>query len=297
MTRLFHRTGKVICARGVAGTPGGFVSANPQFFDELPNAIEIENLRFQFEIEKSLDKEPNKCEIKITNLSPTTRTDLTTKPIIVIVMAGYDGVARYLFKGDLRFGFSAKENEDWVTTLQLADGDRAYRHAQVHKSYRRGVSVLTVLRDVVSSMGLKLDPHMSSSPELQRALTSGRALSGAAAEELTQLLEPYGYTWSIQDGRMQILKDSDVREGEALAINESTGMIGSPEYQVPDKVTKKRNGPKLRVKLLLYPELTPGARVQVLSRDVSGAFKIERVSHTGDTLDGDWITEIEAAPL
>jgi hypothetical protein len=302
--RLFHRTGKIIAARSRPGTPDGFISTNPQYFDELPNATIIENLRFRFSVEKSVDREPNKCEIQITNLAPTTRVDLTTKPLIVTVLAGYDGNARYLFKGDLRFGYSKQEETEWTTILQLADGDRAFRHAQIHKSYRKGSSVVTALRDVVASMGLKLDSRLGSSAELQAGFASGRALTGSAAEELTQLLEPYGYRWSIQDGRMQILKDSEVREGEAFVINESTGMIGSPEYQVPEapSTTKSgkpaaRKGLKLRVKMLLYPELTPGAKVAVQSESVNGTFRIERVTHEGDTYDGDWTTEFEAKPL
>lgn len=303
--RLFHRTGKIVCTRGVAGTPGSFISDNPQFFDELPNATVIEDLRFTFSVEKSIDREPNKCEVEITNLAPTTRVNLTTKPLKVLVMAGYDGFARYLFKGDLRFGHSKQDGTEWLTTLQLADGDRAYRHAQIHKSYRKGSSVLNALRDVVGSMGLQLDSRMNVSPELQSGFASGRAMSGRACDELTTLLEPYGYTWSIQDGRMQILKDSEIRAGEALLIDEAAGMIGSPEYQVPDVSTTKNGqltkgaakGPRLQVKMLLWPELSPGAKVQVRSNAVDGSFRIERVTHTGDTYDGDWTTEIECKPL
>lgn len=303
--RLFHRTGKIICARGVAGVPGTFMSDNPQFFDEQPNATTIEDLRFTFSVEKSIDREPNKCEVAIYNLAPTTRVDLSTKPLKVLVLAGYDGNARYLFKGDLRFGYSKQDGTEWITTLQLADGDRAFRHAQVQKSYRKGSSVLNALRDVVGSMGLKLDTNVQVSDELKGGFASGRALSGRSADELTSLLEPYGYTWSIQSGRMQILKDSETRAGEAFLIDEAAGMIGSPEYQVPDVNTAKngqltkaaKRGPRLQVKLLLWPELTPGAKVAVRSHAVDGNFRIERVTHSGDTKDGDWTTDIECKPL
>lgn len=303
--RLFHRTGKLICARGTAGTPGGFAYDNPQFFDELPNATIITDQRFEFKIEKSLDREPNKCEVTITNLAPTTRSDLTTKPLIVTVLAGYDGETHYMFKGDLRFGYNTPKDTEWQTVLQLADGDRAFRHAQVHKSYRKGSSVLSALRDVTKSMGLQLDSRLNVSTDLQVGFASGRALSGRSADELTALLEPYGYTWSIQNGRMQILKDSDLRPGEAFVINESTGMILSPEWQTPDVNTTKNGqltkaaakGPKLKLTTLLYPQLVPGAKIQVQSNAIIGTFRIERLTHSGDTWEGDWTTEIEAKPL
>lgn len=302
--RLFKRSAKVTAYRSVAGTPGGFVAANPQFFDQQPNAIEIENLRVQFEVEKSLDKEPNTCTVTITNASQSTRVDLQTKPLIVLVQAGYDGELRYLFKGDLRYGFSHQDGTEWLTELQLADGDRAYRYAQVSKTYRKGMTITAALRDCAASMGLSLDTSTQIAPELQAQFASGRSLWGDTREELSRLLAPYGYQWSIQNGRLTILKDGQTTPGQAVVVAEHTGMIGSPEFSVPEQASatttkagkpRKNNYPKLQIKMLLYPELTPGMTIDVQAEAVNGNFRVERVKHTGGTADDDdWLTEIEA---
>ncbi len=300
--RLFKASAKVTAYRSVAGTPGGFVAANPQFFDQLPNAIEIENLRVQFEIEKSLDKEPNKCTVTVTNASPSTRVDLQAKPLIVLVQAGYDGELRYLFKGDLRYGFSHQDGTEWLTEMQLADGDRAYRYAQISKSYRKGMTVVSALRDCAKSMGLAIDTNTAISPELQAEFASGRSLWGDTRDELTRLLAPYGYQWSIQNGRLTILKDGQTTPGQAIVVAEHTGMIGSPEFSVPEQAAasssgkpRKNNYPKLQIRMLLYPELTPGMTINVQANAINGMFRVERVKHTGDTADdGEWETAIEA---
>jgi hypothetical protein len=291
-TLLFGRSGRVLAYRSTPGQPGSFESKNPQFFDHQPNGIEISDLRFEFDIEKSVDKEPNKCQVKITNCNENTRAFLCAKPLTVLVQAGYQGTLRYLFKGDLRYGFSTHDGPDWITTLQLADGDRAYRYAQITKSYRKGSLFMQVLGDAAKSMGLSLDAQTTGSDLAAQGFPGGHTLDGNTRDELSRLLAPYGYTWSIQNGRLQILRDNQTRQDAAIVINESTGMINSPESAAPEDTKKP---PTLKIKHLLYPELTPGARIYVQSQAVSGTFRIEKVHHTGGTADDDdWFTEIEA---
>lgn len=290
--RLFKRVARVTAYRARPGVPGGFVSSNPQFFDTLPNAIVVNDARIEFSIEKSTDSDPNTCEVKITNCNETTRTDLVRKPLIVRIEAGYDGNLRHLYTGDLRYGENTHEDTEWITALQLGDGDRATRYARVNRSYAKGSNVITAVRECAKSMGLDVDAKTLASAELQAAFASGRAITGDAAAELTRLLAEYGFHWSIQDGRMQILRDNDTRPDQAHIISVDTGMIGSPSFGAPDKSGKPQ---PLHVKSLLYPELTPGGKIDVRSRKVNGIFRIERVTHTGATEDdADWFSEIEA---
>jgi hypothetical protein len=269
------------------------VYSNPQAFS-LPNATEITDARIQFKIEKSLDSEPNKCELTITNCAETTRVNLTTKPLMIQLDAGYDGNQRKLFLGNLRFGFSElTDDADWETHLQLADGDGAWRYARVNRSYKRGTPVSVLLQDAAKSMGLTIDASVLGSSDLQAQVANGHSLYGATRDELTRLLAPYGYSWSIQDGKLQILTDTQVRSDQARVISEDTGMVYSPQWQVPDKAGKPA---MLHLKCQLYPELAPGGRIQVSSRDVNGMFRIEKLSHSGDTHGDDWLTEIEAKP-
>jgi hypothetical protein len=299
-SRLFHRVARVTAFRANPGTPGGFVNSNPTFFDRLSNAVEITQLRIRARIDKSIDKSPNKLHVIITNCSPSTRDDLTTRPLTLQIDAGYDGTYRHLFTGDMRRGWSELKGTDWETNLHLADGDRAYRFARVSRTYKRGTAVLTALKEAARSMGLVLDDRILASPELQTQFENGRLVDGPARDELTALLAPFGYGWSIQDGRLQILRDEEVRADQAIVIEEPL-MIGSPEFAVPDqpkKVPQKAGAvkvPKLKIKVPLAPEITPGGRIQVHARSVDGIFKVQRVGHDLDTgRGGNWFTEIEA---
>lgn len=289
--RLFKRGCKVTVYQT---QPVGFVASNPQFFEQLAtNAIEIADLRVQFKIEKSLDKEPNSATVTISNLASDTRSFVQKKPLIVRIDAGYDGNLRHLFTGDLRYGLSDLKSTDWETVLQLGDGDRAYRYARTSRSYHKGTSVQVALKDAAAAMGLQLPSSVVASADLQAQFATGRTLHGPARDELTRLLEPFGYHWSMQDGKLQILKDQAADSTTALTVSQASGMIGSPVYGSPEKNGKPAT---LNVKTLLYPEVTPGGSVAIASDAINGVFRVNKVVHTGDTHGEPWTTEIECAP-
>src|SRR5689334_4465787 len=88
-----------------------------KFFDlAQTETIVIRAARVQFSIEKTLDSEPNKAEIILTNLAPSTRDMLCRKPLIVSIAAGYDGETRHLFTGDLKYGDTSSGDVDAETT-------------------------------------------------------------------------------------------------------------------------------------------------------------------------------------
>lgn len=291
----FHREWKVT-AFLQKGTNAS--DRDPLFFQELGTAVEVTRLRTTFKVEKSLKKEANPCEITITNLNEASRAEFTQRPLRVKLEAGTDGVLQHLFIGDIRPG-SASEivGTDWETRLLLGDGARAIQNARINRAYRSGTTMRTILRDVSKSFGLLLPRELEVDRALDAPLAVGETVTGWSADEISRLLAPYGYNWSIQDGRLQILKDGDLAPGEAWLIDEKNGMIGSPKYGAPKK---KGKSPNVTVNTHLRPEISPGGRIQLRSRDVQGVFKVIRVGHSGDshgTSQDSWTTEIEGKPV
>lgn len=298
MARLFKRIARVTCWREtIPGDRTKFES------DRLSNEqLEITDLHIQFEINKSLPRgkrpKPNTCDITISNLSPKTRSDLETKPLQVQLDAGYEGVPRSLFIGDLRFGMTKLEGSNWHTLLQLGDGSRKYKHGRVNVSHASGATVRTALADTAKSMGLTLPQNLATDKELDYSLDAGQLPSyGNARDRFTDLLSPLGYSWSIQNGKLRVLKENDVHGLTAIPIDEAHGMIGTPEFGSPPRSGKP---PHMTVKMLLYPEINPGDLAEVTSQVVNagkgGLFRIEQVRHRGDTHGSDWETEVELKP-
>lgn len=254
-------------------------------------------MRVQFRVHRSLTKHPNTCDITITNLAATSRVDLETKPLLVVLNAGYDNNLKLLYTGDLRFGMTKQEGASWETLLQLGDGDCMHRWSRVNKSYKDGTSVRTVLRDAARSMGLVLPKNLDSDKSLDRSFPTGTTSHGPTRDELTRLLSPFGYHWSIQNGVLHVLRDDEPGSSTPFAIDEAHGMIGTPEFGSPPRSGKP---PHMTIKNLLYPELTPGSLVYLTSKVKTGMFRLELVKHTGDTHgsgDTSWTTTVEIKPI
>lgn len=265
-----------------------------RFFGPVVDATVVRNLRVTFQIEKHLGSEPNTCDVSLFNLAPTTRYQLQQKPLKVQLDAGYDGQPHRLFVGDLRWSEPVRDSVDWELKMQLGDGERATRHARVNRSYRSGVTSRDAVVEVARAMGLEVPDDVLESVALRAEFASGLTLQGPASRELTRVLARHGLEWSIQDGRLQILAPDDVRPDQALVISQEAGMIGSPEYGSPPE--KGKPAP-ITIRCLLYPQINPGSRVQVKSRTISGFFKVQRVTHAGDTHGADWTTEVECRPV
>jgi len=272
--------------------------ARPQsFFSQSPNAIVIRDLHIIADIDKHLGKDPNNCDLVVINLSEKTRGELQQKPLYIRLEAGFDGSLERVFEGDMRWCESVKDGTSWVTKIQVGDGDRAFRFAQVSQSYRAGTPVRNVVFDLLSAMGAPFD-RVNLLADMTATVASGIVVDGLISKELTRLLRPFQKQWSIQDGTVQILGEGELRKDQVAVISSlpgsNSGMIGSPEYGSPPE---KGKPPILTVKNLLYPRLVPGGTMEVRSRYIHGRFKVLKLRHTIDTHGTDCHTQIDGNPL
>lgn len=258
--------------------------------------VQVEALRIQFRVVKTLRPEPNTAEVSISNLSADTRRKMVTADVPVRIEAGYENggesTVGQLFLGDMRFGGHTREGADWVTKLQAGDGEKTFRGARINESFAKGVRKAKVLESVTKAMKVdfkaaiakfKSDGFKAGMDEFAK----GISLNGSASKELTKILEAAGYSWSIQDGEVQVLGAKET-VGEGVHLSPETGLVGSPESSSDGYV---------KVKSLLQPELRPGRLVQLDSASFKGSYRIDRAEFRGDTHGADWYAELELVPL
>ncbi len=300
MTRLFGRVCKIVITR----RPDGFIGSNQDYFEQVGNALEIMGsqptkgvgMRIRFSITKNLGKEPNKCVVKIDNLSPNERTQIegARGPVNVSLYAGYDGVFKLMFTGDMTRGFSERESKtNIVTTMQVGDGMRAFATAHLSRSYKPPIKVRRILEDAAKTMGLKLPVELARATELDQALPNGFSAHAPTRTILTNVLAPYGLGWSVQNGQLQIISELAVREGVEFLVDASAGLLNA------NRTYPEKPGGKSEVKFqsLLYPELIPGARAKLVSEFLNTSMKMTDVKHDGDTAGSDWYTSVSGRPL
>lgn len=255
---------------------------------------EITNmLRVSFSITKTLKKQPNKCDLLIYNLTKENRIALQKKKQETIVEAGYVGNTSVIFRGALEYSSSVQDGLDWVTVLQSSDGTNKTKSKRINTSIKGPAKAGDVLNAAASALGLKPG-------NLKKAIrrgsvrgnlsefSNGIVMSGRADRVLDSVARSMGYFYSIQDGQILLLGKDSFIGSNAVLLTPSTGLVGSPEPGDDGFVN---------VRSMIQPDLLPGHRVKIESREVSGFYRIERSDFSGDTWGADWYADLECRPL
>jgi hypothetical protein len=258
------------------------------------DTVLVEGLRTTFKATKSSKKEPNTCEVSVYNLSKDSRAQMQKKHAKVILQAGYSNQVKQIFSGDARTVDHIRNGPDWITKIQCGDGEHQYQFSRLSSNFGPNTPVAQVVQAVAKSMNLDVSAVPGAIVDMKDTFLQGYSAYGKSAVELERLLTSRGYSWSIQDGRIQILKGEETVKGTALLFTEKSGLIGSPEHGTPDKKGKPS---VLKVKVLLTPELKPGSLIRVESVGTNGNFRVEKVVHSGDTYSNDWYSELEVKPF
>ena len=289
--QLFNRRCKLTIAPPIAGT---FRTQPTQ------SAMVITDLRVKFKIIKTLKKEPNHSQIEVYNLNAVSRGQLQGKGARVWLEAGYDTQMAQAFVGDVRFIDHLKDHgtgSDWLTKMELGDGERAFVHGRVNKTFAAGTTKADVLKTVAKASGWDLGNITDFYASLGQKNLNGFVAWGRANEVIDKLLRSQGLTFSVQDGAIQILPLRGYTAKAAVLIDENHGMIGSPEFgSAPTK--KKRR--MLKIKCLMDADkirLRPGDRISLQSIVHQGVCSIQKVELDGDTYGDNWFTELEVLPV
>lgn len=260
---------------------------------ETTDGARNEILRVTFKVERDRGKSPNTAEIAVYNLAEATRAKVSEKGIATVLEAGYSGQSSTIFSGKLEAGKSVRDGVDWITSFQSTDGGKELREGRINLSFKK-VSIAGAFERVAESLGLGLGNAREKLAQgnIRGAVTefaNGLVMSGPSRKELDRLAKTYGYTWSVQNGQLQLLGPNDAIEpNDAIILDSDRGMIGSPE-----------SGEKgvVEARALLIPQLEPGRAVALSSVQVSGFYRVDKVTYTGDTHGKDWFADLEMKPL
>jgi hypothetical protein len=242
----------------------------------------FDNLRIAFDVTKSLDKNPNPAKISVWNLTKEHRgAVLSGQYKTVALSVGYEAT-RLIYAGDIVKRNVLRDGMDFILALECGDGSKSFTSARVNMTLPAGTT------DAEAAIALAGTMPDTTRGTMAVTRTSGsarpRVYCGNSRNALSNLARANNADWCIQDGAVVMLPANAALAGEGPLISQETGMVGMPQ--------QTDNG--LEVKCLCNPAITVGGvvRVESIEPHYNGGYKVVSVQHTGDYLQGDWLSTI-----
>lgn len=257
----------------------------------------------------TVGQQTNKAQISLYNLSQDSRNfiERLSNPVMQL-FAGYNPNAEdnpvlpMLFAGDIYYPHNERQGADVITTLESGMQQFFFNNAHMEFSQQTTMTpdqILRLIKAKLNAFGVAVGDLsvLVSSPYLL-----GFCFSGPVTDMLDNIVKPLGLLWSFQENALVIFDPKDPPVAQGVLLSEQTGMIGFPTTSAGNTgsvVTADQNEslttPIFTVKSLLNAELVPGKQVQLKSQDAkyNGFFLVRKATHTGDTLEGDYVTEVE----
>lgn len=276
MPELFHRSYELTVS--LMGIPGF------TFSSKVTPTLDID-----FNVVRTLTKEPNTAIINVLNLSPTNRGKLEVlKDAQVELIAGYDLWKGIIFKGDTECN-NDHQFPNWITTFEADDGGACTQFDRVNISMPPGTTIQTAITALAAQMRVGIGNSVAAALagnliEGGQAFLNGVVMSGSATKQLNRLCKSSGLEWSIQNDALQLLPKGMPLPTTAVLLNEDTGLIGQPS--VGNKGT-------VIFRSLLNKDIVPGGLVALESKNVTGLVRAEKCNYIGSSYGQDWYVESE----
>jgi hypothetical protein len=287
-------------------------------------------LKVEFDVAKSIEPEPNRCRIRIYNLSETGRNRVSglikrkigrlspsdrvklfaggqaqTAPEItysnlgvayIKLYAGYGADRGLIFEGSSeRIRHYRPDNTTWVTELDSGDGRKAIEEATINKSYAPGTPGSIVLKDLVHHLGATVSPL-----ELSKLAGTTMIYGLSAVGQIKPLLEEL--LWAVDQDADDGLAKWSIQDGEFVIYNDNRTLPQPPVEIGPGTGLVGSPEPMdegvIRAQALLDYRIRPGAVVTLRSSQFTGGYRCNGVTHSGDSYgEGAWVSSMELHDL
>lgn len=269
------------------------------------DGLDLSPMRIVFKTKKSDAQTPNTAEIRVYNLAPATAKQIREEFKTVTLQAGYESNYGIIFTGNIKqVRFGRENGTDTYIDIAAGDGDDAYNFAVVNTTLAAGAKQ----SDQIAAAGRAMEGRGVGVGYVAEtgaaALPRGKVMYGMARDYLRQSAEASETTWSVQDGKLQLVSLTGTLPNQAVVLNSKSGLIGTPE-QTNDGI---------KARCLLNPLLKIGGKVMIDEKDVAeaklpdtekgadankpasiasdGQYRVLTIEHSGDTRGNDWYSDI-----
>lgn len=263
--------------------------------------LELGELRVTFQVRHADSETPNLADIRVYNLSGSTMTRIQEFSTVVL-QAGYKSGAGLIFGGTIRQARRGRNKTETYLDILASDGDRAYNYAVVNATLAAGAKAADQVAKAGEAMAAQGTP-LGYVPDLGGvALPRGKVMYGMARKYLRDTADTTATSWSIQNGRVQVVPVQGHLPGEAVVLTAETGLVGQPE----------QTNEGIKVRALINPRFRVGGRIKLDNEsikkyrtdlkysaanlaprlDEDGLYRILAIDWTGDTHGQEWYADL-----
>lgn len=223
--------------------------------DDSGNGVDVSNLRCTFSIVKTIQAQPNSSTVTIYNLNAQTENAIEISATRITVEAGYEGQQYGLiFDGDILQ--TIRDKEDGATyrlTIVALDSDRAVNYELANFSILRGQTARSIVDHIVNkaqypvSLG-SISQVLDNSPRLTR----GKVFFGKASDYFNQIAESNGCKYYTEDGKVNLVKLTELSSNEIYDLSPKSGLLGTPEQSEYGITGQCLLNPNIKVNSLIH---------------------------------------------
>lgn len=250
--------------------------------------LRIDQLRIAFEVAKRDGSPLNTAKVRVWNVNDATARATRVTDTIMQLHAGYEEGAQGLcFLGEVQRSRLEWQRPDRILHLETGDGQKAQGRS-IQQTLRGQIKAGDALGKLARAAGLDLEIP-SDLGAVPLAAPRGLTLAGPALVQVNRVAKLARLDWTIDDGVIRIMRRGEATRLPALVVNQSTGLIGSPEAM---------QGGRLKLRMRLNPEVKLRRILRVESREFDGWFLVRALRHYGDDWGGnDYTTEAECTEI
>jgi hypothetical protein len=268
-----------------------------------------------FVVQRSLTPSPATAQIRILNLSKTSRDSIagivrsiaTWRPSAAVVNvdgvlrpggtevtstlagmaavrleAGWGGALESLFVGTATRVHSRRQGPDWVTEIEATDGGFQIHKAVAYRPFPPKTPAGAVLAYLAETLGLGLAQTQGLTSLQAFSLVAGLHCQGDAWRGIQEMCAPLRLTCWIEDGQIWILGDGESLPGQALVVSPEKIPGAIRLYREPEPIDESG----LRIECALASDLRCGHLVTLASSEQRGVYRVEAVEHRGESRGG-----------
>lgn len=266
--------------------------------------IDLSTLRIRFRIEQDTLQSPNVLDATVTNVSKATgKRFIDGEFKKVTLSAAYRENEAVIFEGNIvQSRFGRETPTETYLNLICADGDKAYNFAVVNKTLGAG----STGRDQYKALLESMKPFDIAEGFVTDALDKLKfprpvVMYGQAKDFLRTLAHSVDSTWSIQNGKLDMVGKSETKKGGTIVLNAATGLIGLPEQTAGGIIVRALINPQIAVtrEIKLDNSSIQAAKfdasffgevknAKIPGLDADGLYKVLKIQWHGDTRGNPW---------